>query len=340
MTTKSFLSNKRNRKLSFSASEALIDWIKRYVKTMRKNNPEDERYRSVSSFAYHVMEKSMELFQKGKSLDDLERVPDREISDFYDKITFKAVIPWYEEEIETNKYIYPSKKFLSFLLKMKNFVLKDDRIEFYGKEKALENLVSRFRKFLTSNKLTKDINSYYTETGIVFEYSGNYTNIHYAISKFYAAFFGIAGCKARNIVYLKKYVRFEFEFTDLLYDTELRLQERKKLMAHNLDQFIKLENIVDDKTHHLWLNTAASTNAIISFQDFESGLKYLNSMIEKLPHEERNLRILKIFEHFHWITIDDEKTLSYRFLLPKKEHELEYSLMSEVLLESNIMVQT
>jgi len=278
----------------------------------------------------------MELFQKGKSLDDLETVPDKEVEDFYDKLTFKVLIPLYEETILMSKHVYPSKKLLSMLLKLKNFIVREDRDDLYGKKNRMSNMMTRFRNYLKSNKETKDIDIFFTENGAIFEYSGNYTNIHYEFSKIFAALLGVIGLKIKKIVHLKKYARFDLDVTDLAYDADLRVQERKNLMVYNLDQFIKLENIIDDKTHHLWIHTSASKEAIISFRDFKTGLKYLNSMIQKLPHEERKSRILKIFEHFHWLAIDDEKSLSYRIILPKEEHKLEYSLMNEILLETNI----
>ena len=73
MTSKKYLSNKKNAVQTISLSPALKEWVERYVRVNRKKHPKDARFKSVSSFYAHVMEILLRTFQNGKSLDDLEK---------------------------------------------------------------------------------------------------------------------------------------------------------------------------------------------------------------------------------------------------------------------------
>ena len=46
----------------------------------------------------------MNLFLKGKNLEDLEIAADSKMKDFYEKITFRAIIVYYEFIVNINKY--------------------------------------------------------------------------------------------------------------------------------------------------------------------------------------------------------------------------------------------
>ena len=83
MTSKKYLSNKKISQQAISISPALKDWIKRYVNVMAKKNPHDERYKSISSFYCNVMEKVLTIFETKKTLDDLDKIVDREIENLY-----------------------------------------------------------------------------------------------------------------------------------------------------------------------------------------------------------------------------------------------------------------
>ncbi len=105
MVSENYLSNKKRVKMSFSTSDALTDWIKRYVNKKKRENPNDRRYNSISSFIQYSLEKLMQLFEKGKNLNDFDKVIDEDIENFYEQITFKALLPHIEASVEMNKHI-------------------------------------------------------------------------------------------------------------------------------------------------------------------------------------------------------------------------------------------
>ena len=102
MTSKKYLSKKKTAQQTISISPALKDWIERYVRVNHQSNPKDERYRSISSFYTFVMEKVMDILTKGKTLEDFDAFADSEVKDAFDKITFRATIPYYEKAVIPN----------------------------------------------------------------------------------------------------------------------------------------------------------------------------------------------------------------------------------------------
>ena len=125
MTSKKYLSKKKTAQQTISISPALKEWIERYVRVNHQNNPEDERYRSVSSFYTFIMEKVMDILTKGKTLEDFDAFPDKEIKDIFDKITFQATIPYYEMAVIPNRYLnIDFQKNPLFLMAIRNMYLK------------------------------------------------------------------------------------------------------------------------------------------------------------------------------------------------------------------------
>ena len=132
MTSKRYLSNKTSKtsQTTISTSPALKDWISRYVNVQHKKNPNDTRFKSVSAFYNFVMEAVLSILEKGKSLEDFKRLVDGEVMSFYDKLTFKAIIPFYESSIELNKYVDDDLNLIFKLaLRYRNFVMDKSNIE-------------------------------------------------------------------------------------------------------------------------------------------------------------------------------------------------------------------
>ncbi|MFX1273832.1 MAG: hypothetical protein ACFFBP_14425 [Promethearchaeota archaeon] len=345
MTSKNFLSNKKNVKMSFSTSAALTDWVKRHVSAQRQKFPKDDRYRSVSSFIHHCMEYIMNIFEKGKTLEDFDSFVDQSIAKFYDQITFRAIIPHFEESIEMNKYILPSKGLLSFYSAFRNFFVEesgyDDMVEKI--DKTVKFNIKRLENFLKQNNISQSFTIEKDEDLFILEYKGNYKNLHFDVSKAIAGIFGVVGFKIKNITYIADssinyfYTRFDFESTELLKQKRPRLSEQTALGMENLKKLITYENILNDKSEHVWLNTSELKGALISFKDVHTGVEYLKSKIEELKksvdRKELQNNVLKIFEHYHWIIIDNKKPLSFHFIIPKIEHEVEHEIMELILSE-------
>ena len=331
MTSKNYLSNKKNVKISFSTSDALKDWINRYLRAQQIDHPEDQRYKSVSSFIHHTLDSLMKIFEEGKSLEDIDKLVDQEVSNFYDDMTFKAVIPVYENAIQFNKYRNPNEDIIAIFIGYRNFLMKDAIDDNYS-DNSLKLMLSRFKKFMMENKLTKNIDAYRDGDQFVFEYTGNYTSIHYENAKSLVAIMGIIGLKIEEAVIIKNYVRLDFSETDIFRNKKLKIKDRISLSNYNVDHYIKFEHIINDTTPHLWIHTSDFKEAIITFIDLKTGINYIESKIVDIPHTERELVLLKLFEHFHWITIEDEKLEVFRFNIPKESHEIEHEIMQELFL--------
>ena len=56
MVPMNYLSNKKTTSQSISMSPAMKDWLNRYVKRMRSNNPQDEDYSSISAFMCSLLD--------------------------------------------------------------------------------------------------------------------------------------------------------------------------------------------------------------------------------------------------------------------------------------------
>jgi len=148
-------SKKKTTQLTISISSELRDRIEKYVTENQQKYPNDSRFRSISAFYTYVMEKAMDSFDKGKNLDDFETFVDSEIKDFYEKISFNALIPYYEDAVITNRYTDPTfeKIPLFFLTLRRLYYSIMDPYDI----KSINGLMDRLRNYLISNNLTKDI---------------------------------------------------------------------------------------------------------------------------------------------------------------------------------------
>lgn len=77
------LSKKKITQQTISISPLLKEKIENYISKFNKKNPKDSRFKSVSAFYNSVMEQTMEIFSKGKTLEDLDRFVDAEIQGFF-----------------------------------------------------------------------------------------------------------------------------------------------------------------------------------------------------------------------------------------------------------------
>ncbi|MCK4369535.1 MAG: hypothetical protein KAW03_00580 [Candidatus Lokiarchaeota archaeon] len=341
MPSKKPLSKKKITQQTISISPALKNKIERYVNENNEKYPKDERFKSISRFYNFVMEKTMENFEKGKTLDDFEAFVDSEVKGFFDKITFNALIPYYETAIRTNRYTHPFfEKNPFFYLTLRRLYL--DKMDPYDIT-SIKTIFNRVRNFLFSNNLTKEfILDLFTGktrkdlTG-VFEYAGLYKNLCFETCKYSAALFGILGAKITDFVYSDKdnYCRLDLKATDLLFTKDLVKKERIKLLNHNISYFINYRRIIDDKDYYFWMKFAEDKNVIITFNMEETEKDWLSLIendFEKFGEkEEYNLYILKFFENLHWIEIESEKDLRFQIRLSESKHPYEREFLLKTL---------
>ena len=338
MTPERPLSKKKITQQTISISPALKDKIEKYVYENNKRYPNDNRFKSISRFYNFVMEHAMESFEKGKTLDDFESFVDADIQSFFDKISFNAIIPYYENAIKTNRYESPTlEKNTFFFFTLRRLYLS--RIDF-DDLKSINTQFSRIRNYIFSNNITKEFRlDLFTGKGRedltgVFEHAGLYKNLSFENYKYTAALFGLLGAKITDFLYSKKddYCRLDLKATNLLYRKDLAKKERIKLMNHNVSYFINYNRIINDKDYYLWMKLATDKQVFIAFDNEEVKIKWVNLIeneIEKFgDKDEYHLNMLKLFEKLHWIEIISEKDLSFQFKLSesKYSHERAYLL--------------
>jgi hypothetical protein len=341
MTSERPLSTKKVTQQTISISPALKNRIEQYINENKQKNPNDKRFKSVSSFYNSVLEKLMDSLEQGKTLDDLSALADTEIKDFFSKISFNALIPYYENAIKTNRYESPTlEKNTFFYFTIRRLYLS--RLDPYDII-SIKNIFNRVRNYLISNNLTKEFRldlfrgkSRKDLTG-VFEHAGLYKNLCFENYKYAAALFGLLGAEITDFIYSRKnnYCRFDLRATELFYIKELAKFERIKLMNHNLSYLINYNRLIKDKDHYLWMKLAFDKQAIITFINEDVQDKWINLIkneIEKFGDlEDMHLNILKLFEKLHWIEIDSEELLLFQIKLPKSRYEKEIKYLLELL---------
>jgi len=337
MTSKKYLSKKKTSQQCISISPALKDWIYRYVNKKNKENPEDEKYKSISSFYTHVMENTLKAFEQGKTLEDFDSFVDQEVFSFYDEFSFNALIPLYEMVVETNKYTdFDYEGTLRFFIAMRSFFKESLQEKDINK---LENFLKRIENYFKENNLCSHLSfelishkdSKYPRFRI--EAISVYKNIIYENIKFFSAIFGLLGIKITDFTYSRKnsYYRMEAEAIDLFFEEKFVRDKLFKLLDENINNFINFERILNDDDYYLWMKMASDKDVILDFNDEFSKKRWIETIeddIEKYgKKEDQNLLLLKFFERLHWIDIENKKEGIFRIRLPpSKEPQTEFLL--------------
>jgi hypothetical protein len=341
MTSKKYLSNKKTAQQTISISPALKDWIERYVNVNHRKNPEDKRFNSISSFYNYVMEKSMESFEKGKTLDDFERFVDSQTMNFFDQFTFKGIIPFHEMAIRSNRYTsFRFKQTPRFLFAIRRMFISGVRPKNY---EELKNRFNRIKTFFLANNLTKEMsldifttkNSHYANG--VFEFIGTYKNLFLENCKLNAAVFGVLGAKITDVTFsdTELYCRFDLKETDLLFKNDIAKKERFKLIEHNLSFLTNYYRILKDRTYYLWMKMAEDNDIIVNFSNKNAREKWINLIQNEIKNygtqEEFLFFLLRFFEKLHWISIENEKDLEFQIRLSETQNASERELLLEIL---------
>ncbi|MFX0105257.1 MAG: hypothetical protein ACFE75_07185 [Candidatus Hodarchaeota archaeon] len=341
MASERSLSKKKITQQTISISPALKSKIETYVNENHKKYPEDNRFRSNSAFYNFVMEKTMDILAQGKTLEDLEVFVDTEIKDFFNKISFNALIPYYENAIKANRYTNPTLErnpFFYFTLRR----LYMSRLDPYDIT-TIKTIFNRVRNYVFSNNISKEFRlDLFTgksskDLSGIFEHAGLYQNLCYENYKFSAALFGLLGNKITDFLYSPKnnYCRFDLKTTELFFRKDLAKKERIKLMDHNLSYFINYNRIINDEDYYLWMKLAEDKSIIINFNNEltkKEWVKLIENEIEKFgDKEEFYLNFLKFFEKLHWIEIESENDLIFQIRLSESKYQPEREYLLEIL---------
>ena len=339
MTTRKYLSNRKTSTQNISLSPALKEWIERYVRVMHKDNPEDDRFKSISAFYCYCMESLLNIFEKGKSIDDFDRLMDHETVDFYDRFTSNMLIPYIEPAVAMDKYYMLefraiTRYFITFLKLWKQ------NVDPYDPETSNIMFERLKRRYLSSN-LTKDMSIEINKkkgskhyTGYI-EHIGTYKNLHHLNCKMMCEVLGILGIKITDFFYSEKdmYYRIDCETTELFFSDEDDIKERKDkkeridILRYNVEFLINFQRIVNDKDYYLWSKMAEDNDVIINFNNQKARDKWFKN-IEKDAQkygmrENFHLTFLKFFDRMHWIRIINEQDLEFQFEITDEDFHAE-----------------
>ena len=342
MTTKKFLSNKKTTQQTIAISPALREWIDRYINVMRREKPKDSRYKSRSSFYTSVLEKCLQVFEKGKTLDDFDKFLDGEIRDFLkDGGTSKLYIPFIEPAVGKNKYSLVDLKssmeyFMAFLRIYRKSV---DPYNINSMRLFFDRIKNRYMSSGLTKELTMDV---FTEKGSkkykgIIEHTGIYPNLHSLNCKMIAEAFGFIGIKITDFIYSeeKLYYRMDLETTDLFFTEELSKKERIELLRSNAEYITNLYKAISDKDYYLWMKLADDNDVVISFKSNKSKDKWIknieNDTIKYGSKEELPLNLLKFFEKLHWINIENENELKFQITIYEDKNKEERQFLLDTL---------
>jgi hypothetical protein len=325
MTSKKFLSNKKTAQQTISISPALKDWIKRYVNVHHRKEPNDNRFKSVSSFITYILDNVMKLFKEGKTIEDFKRVEDQIYKDFFDKFTFKATIPLYDMVAESNRYVPISFDIITRFLLGVYHLYRD----IFLKQKDLESWQLLFERF--KNRVYPSNLNIFKELRLdVFpakgkkyatahlEFIGKQRNLHFENCKFFAGICGLLGVKVTDFHYssLDFYCRLDLIETSLAFTEELAKKERIKLLQENVKYIINYNRMLTDKDRFLWMNLAEDNDLFICFKSknaFNKWIKTIEKDLKKYGTKTEFLdKILRFFNKLHWIRIESIKDLSFQ----------------------------
>ncbi|TFG01156.1 MAG: hypothetical protein EU541_00100 [Promethearchaeota archaeon] len=337
MTNKRVLSDKKITRQTISISPALRQAIISYIEDMQENNPNDDRYKSISAFFTFVMDKTLSALKSGKTLEDLEKIAHKDIRGFFDDITFKAIIPDLETSISLNKYIIPEYDQIPqlFLRSKELFIDKKD----YSKGNV-NNLFKEFNKYFISNRIINKSNIEVRGDSYSVEHIGNYKNLHFHNAKLIIGILGFLGFKINKIVYSEKenYIRYDIEPKPLFGKKDLLLEKRKELMKKNVKELVNFFRILDDNSCHLWIKMAKDNNIALKFKSpmaMEEWFSKIKQDIERFTSSQKSKAkgVLNFFKNINWITIINQEDLVFEFSLSidkwKEEREFVLDRVSE-----------
>jgi len=339
MSSKKFLSKKKTVRQTISISPALKEWIERYVNVNSRKYPEDPRFKSISAFYNYVMENNMNIFKRGKTLDDFDRFVDSFMKEFQMEFSFNATIPIYEPALKMNKYVdLDPDNAIRFLFRLRRLAYSVGYNPHDLEEVRI--FIDRIRNYFFENKLTKAFNyeikvdkSGEKPQQFIFEFEGYYKNISFENFKFNIAIFSVFGLKLTNLIYseLENYCRLELTPTYLYFDKEMAKKERINLISDNMGNLINYNRIIDDNDHYLWIKMAQDKDVNISFKNEKVKRKWIDSIVKDFSSENKLLKILKLFKIFHWINIENENELSFKITLSKEKDKKEREFLLEIL---------
>jgi hypothetical protein len=336
MTPKRYLSEKKTAKQTISISPELKAGIERIRQRKQREDPGDDRYKSISSFYTSIMENMLQFLESGNEIEDLYKYPNKNVKDFFDNFSFKGFTPAYEVFLESNRYTSLDLKSISFfLLSVRKFYLKDLNPRDLN---DLKKMFQKIQKYFIRKNITRNFKfTIKTQDGEknfqgIFEFSSYFKNFTFENAKFNALLFGFMGAKLNKTRFSEDgtYIRMEVKTTELFFNPKSYRIKRMKLAEQNLKKLINFKLILSDQKFYTWSKLSIDKDIMISFNDFSE----LESLLEKMALVSRgnksivdlNLKRLQFFEKLHWIKINNNEEHSFSIIIPedKNQNEIEY----------------
>lgn len=324
MTRKKHLSEKVTSTQNIALSPALKEYLNRYVRVQHEKFPKKEEYSKFSAFCRHVLENVLDMFERGKSFADFDRLVDKDVDELFEGMTFNATIPFYEIFLETNRYTYKEwSRWAHFFLILKKFYNKNLQPR---NAKSLKITFERMKKYWVSNKIIKDARLELQNTqgskhfDAIMEFIGKYRNLHYENCKLNAIIFGIIGIKVTNFFYSPTdlYARYDLTSTELFFSSEFDMKELENLVSQNINHLINFSYILDENhSFYLWMKLAQDKDVMLDFKDERTLQKWISTIetqiLEYSSQQALPSKMAKFFEHSHWLTILNDAPLRFRF---------------------------
>lgn len=343
MTSKRYLSEKKTSQLTISISPALKDWINRFNSRMHKEFPDDERYRSNSSFICSIIENVLKIFEMGKSLDDFQKLTDREVENLFDQQT-TFFSPFIELSLVMDS-LTPIDSIINtkFFFRYFKFYLKNiDPYDINNVKQIFERIKNRY----LYNNIVKDINFEIStskggkEYQAILEQTSNYKYMQITNVKISVALLGILGVKVVDVYYSEEqenYFRIKLISTDLWFNKKEMRNERKSLAKENVNCIVNLNNTIEHESPHLWQKIAEDDDAIVFFVHNEAQSKWIERLeddLNKFGNKDTFLlKILKFFEKLHWIRIENEDKLSFQIRLSEENNPTQINFLKNYLMK-------
>ncbi|MFX0058047.1 MAG: hypothetical protein ACFE85_02370 [Candidatus Hodarchaeota archaeon] len=341
MTSKRYLSNKKTSQLTISISPALKDWINRYNNKLHKKFPDDKRYKSTSSFICSVIENVLKIFEKEKSLDDFQKLTDKEVENLFSQNT-TLYSPFVElslvmdslmpiDSIINTKFFFSYYKFY-----LKNIDPYDiDSVKLFYERIKNRYLYTNITKYINIEILTKKD---YKDYEAILEQSSNYKYLQITNVKISVALLGILGVRVVDVYYSEEeeyYFRIKLAPTDLWFDKREDRKERISLAKQNVNFIVNLSNTVEHESPHLWQKLAEDNDVIVCFINKEVQSKWIKRLEDDLNKFSNKgailLKILKFFERLHWIRIENEEKLEFQLRLLEEKNSTQIDFLKDYL---------
>jgi len=342
------LESKRTEKQTVSISPALKDWIERFVQKKHNENPDNEKYRSISAFYNYILQCALNFLKSSKNLEDLNKQR-KESKDDLESLTFRAILSLHEEWLKMNRYrgINFRRNVPLLIMIRKSLINGKDLYNFSDLEEIFERCIN----LTIPEEISKNLSYHLTKSRkledikLTCEHVGAYKNLQYENLKFLSLVLGFLGVELTDFFYSEKdsFTQLTYITTQLFFSKKTSRNRRIQLVQKNLDFFKDYSRLLNDFDPYFWMEMTSYDDVYLRFIN----IKVLNNWLNKIEQDLRFLekeedmisKLLEFFEKIHWIKINDKKDLTFKFVLEQKHNKEEFTFFKDTILKYAQIVQ-